>query len=267
MAFDDNTFETDILTAVSGSGNTNTNNSTNVAVDLETVGNVDNSTHDSGNLNLGITDSFKNDSGNESWDIDDSGNTGSYNLDVTVVDESVTDNSVNAGVREYNTGLTGELALGGGGGGDVMVNNQNTIVDQSLNANVLSGGGVFQVVDSDSILASGDGAAAAGGDITMHQSLDASTNIDAGGDVLIDSEKNVDVAIGSNNTTTVDVEVTDASTNWDIDDSGNSYSAVLDIEGSFTETDTSVDYDDWDVDADVIWDSTVTDIGNVDIDV
>jgi hypothetical protein len=265
MAFDENTFETDILTEVTGSGNTNTNNSTNVAVDLDTVGNVDNSTNGSGNLDLGITDSFKEDSGNESWDIDDSGNTGSYNLDVSFVDESVTDNSVNAGVRDYNTGLSGELALGGGGG-DLMVNNQNTIVDQSLNANVLSGGKVFQVVDSDSILASGDGAAAAGGDITMHQSLDASTNIDAGGDVLIDSSKDVDVAIGSNNTTTVDVEVTDASTNWDIDDSGNSYSAVLDIEGSFTETDTSVDYEAWDVDADVIWDSTVTDIGDVDID-
>ena len=76
--------------------------------------------------------------------------------------------------------------------------------------------------------------------------------------MLIDSEKSVDVAIGSNNTTNVDIDVTDASTNWDIDDSGNSYSAVLDIEGSFNETDTSVDYQDWDVDADVM---TCEDVG------
>jgi hypothetical protein len=266
--FDDYDIDTTILTSVSNSGNTSTSNTANLAVDLDNVGNTNDSVNDSGNLAVGVDDSFHSNSHNTEWDIDDSGNEGSYNDWVTITDESVTDNSINAGVREYNTGFGDvELGGGGGGGGDVWINNQNTIVDQSSSGNILAGGGVFQYAANEAVVASGEGALAAGDDVTVTQSLDASTTINSGGDVLIDSEKNVDVAIGSNNTTTVDVDITDASQSWDIDDSGNTYSATLDINDSFNEESVEVDYDDWDVDANVIWDSDLAAIADdIDID-
>lgn len=273
MPFDNNTFDTDIDTTLENVGNEDNSTNANATVTLDEVGNVDNSTNDNDVWDVGVDDSFKNNSGNEDWDIEDSGNHGSYNDWVTVTDESYTDNSVNAGVREYNLGFSGGAAAEGMGGdvhGDLWVNNQNTVVDQSASNNILSGGGVFQFSANESVVASGDGALAAGDDITVSQSLDRSTTINADGDVLIDSEKHIDVAIGSNNVTNVDVDIVDSSQDWDFDNVGNDYSATLSLNDSFNDVDTDVSVNDWDVDANVIWDSEdaiIADDIDVDLDI
>lgn len=261
--FDDHDIDTAITTAVSDSGNSSTINNANLNVGLDTVGNEDDSVNGSGNVTADVDGSFHSGSHNTAWDIDDSGNTGSYNTTVDVIDESETDNSINAGVRSYTTGI-GDIALAGGAAGDVMIDNENTILDQSSSNNIV-GGGVFQWNANEAVVASGDGALAAGDDVTVNQSLDGSTTIDAGGDVLIESSKTVQITDGSFNTSTVSVDITDASQDWDVDNVGTEYNATLAIDNSFTEESVEVDYDDWDVDANVIWDSDVAAIAD-DID-
>jgi hypothetical protein len=266
MAFDDNTFTTTLTTAVTDSFTSEEDNSVNVDATATGSFNEDNSVHDSGNAVVDVNDSFKNDSDNVEWDIDDSGNTGSYNDTWSFTDASETDNSVNAGVRSYNTGIDG-LAGGAaaGGAGDVMINNQNTIVDQSLNGNVAADGPVFQGVGGSSIVASGDDSWAAGGDITSTIKVDESTNISADGDVLIDSEKTVDWDINSGNTETHTFTYTDESTNVEIDDSFNPSEYTTTITDSFTDDSLVFDYDDVDVTVDAVVGSTVTDIGDIDV--
>jgi hypothetical protein len=256
MAFDDNIFDFTETKSREFTQTTTTTNSANLNVGLENVGNETTSLNDVGNTDVTLEDSFHSGSYNQDWDVEDSNNTGSYNDTTNVTDSSTHDHSINAGVREYNTGF-GDLALGGAAaGGDLWVNNQNTIVDQSVNGNILSGGGVFQIAKGESVVASGDGALAAGDDIDVEQTLIGGTNIDAGGDVLIEgSTKTVDVVIGSNNTSTVTVNETDTEIDVDLDNVGNQYSATLDITNSFTQESADVSVHDWDVDANVIWDS------------
>src|SRR3546814_19779980 len=73
--------------------------------------------------------------------------------------------------------------------------------------------------------------------------------IAAGGDVLIESDKSVETAVGSYNSTTVGVNAVDNSQEWDLENVGNSSSHTLDIDNSFTDESTAVSTSDWDVDA------------------
>ena len=266
MAFDENSFSTTLTTAVTDSFNSDEDNSLNVDATATDSFNEDNSVNDSGNAVVDVNDSFKNDSDNVEMDIDDSGNTDSYNDTWSFTDASETDNSVNAGVRSYNTGIDG-LAGGAaaGGAGDVMINNQNTIVDQSLNGNVVADGHVFQAAGGSSIVASGDDAWAAGGDITSTIEIDESTNISADGDVLIDSTKNVDWDINSGNTENYSFSYTDESTDVDVDDSFNSVDYTTTVTDSFNDESLAFDYDQVDLDVDAVVGSTVTDIGDIDV--
>lgn len=272
--FDD--YTVDIDARARDSFNSTTTNTTNLAADVTNVGNVDDSVNNSGNDTTDITDSFLVGSGNLDVEMDHVGNTDSYNDTTTITDESFTDNSdnsinddsVNAGVREYNTGFGDLAGVVAGGGGDLLIDNRSTILDQSVNQNIVAGG-VDQFVANDALVASGDGATVAGGDYTPTYNLDSSTTIVADGDVLLDSVKEVNFAYNSGNSTTIDVDITDASQEWDIEDSGNTFSHTVDIQNSFND-DVLVDSSTtWDIDADVIWDSglaAIVDDVEVDLD-
>lgn len=263
---------------VRDSGNTTTTNTATVGVDVENVGNTDNSVNDSGNTWVDVVDSGNVDSHDQEWDID-----GSFNSET---DSSVNDNSINAGVREYNTSV-GDVHLagagggggyghgghghgghgGGGGGGDVWVNSQSTIVDQSANQNILSGGEVNQFFGNTALTASGEGSIVAGDDITISKTLDASTNLEAGGDLNLNNTTDVAVSINSGNSFIDNSSDIDNSQEWDIDDSFNDESTNVSFDDSFNDDFTSTETENWDIDADVIWgseDSVIVD--DVDIE-
>lgn len=260
-------------------GNSNTtNNSASLGVDLDTVGNVDNSVEENNSLDLDVTDSGNVDTGNTDWFIEGSGNDNSDNSDNSIVadivvdsnneylDESVTDNSVNAGLREYNTGFEG---FGGFGGGNASIWSQATILDQSVNQNIVAGGDVAQEFSSVSIAASGEGSIAAGGSVDISQSLDASTTIDAGGDVNMNNVTELTSYDNVGNSTSIDVDITDASEDWDIDGSFNDESLNVDVADSFNDDFTSTESEDWTINADVVWGSgneAVIDLPEVDFD-
>jgi len=278
-----------------------TNNT--VGIDLDTVGNVDNSTNDSDNVDValdnvgnvdetntetnttvGVTDSFNefleetdnsiNNSGNDLSDnsINDSGNDSSMNNSGNSYSFDITDDhSINAGNREYNTGF-GDLHLGGGaggGGGDLWINNSATIVDQSVNGNIAAEGDVAYGSASTANVASGEGSWAAGGDITVDQFRDDSTNISADGDVNIGNTTTISNELFSNNSYTDSSEYTDASQDWDITDSFNDDSTNVAVDNSFNDELTETNTSTWDIDADVIWgsdDSVIADDVSVDVD-
>ncbi|MGP3535710.1 hypothetical protein ACTU3I_13010 [Microbacterium sp. RD1] len=271
MAFDETHVDSDVDTRVRDSFNTTTTNTASLAADVDNVGNTDNSTNGSGNALFEADGSFHNGSHNTSTSTDDSGNTDSFNSSVDLSDNSTddhsnsstNDNSINAGNREYNTGFGN---IGGGGGGAGSVSASANVVDQSLNSNIVAGGGVSQFVSTSAVVGSG-GAMVAGDDIDVEYNLDGSTHIAAGGDVLIDSDKSVESAVGSYNTSNVDVSSVDNSQDWDIENVGNSYSHTLEIDNSFNDEFTSTSTDTWDVDANVIWDSDVAVVADdVDVD-
>src|SRR3546814_1478850 len=112
----------------------------------------------------------------------------------------------------------------GGGGCHSLIANRSTIVDQSLNTNIAAGGGVAQWVSTDAVVNSGDGAIVAGDDADVEYNVDGSMTIAAGGDVLIESDKSVETAVGSYNSTTVGVNAVDNSQEWDLENVGNSSS-------------------------------------------
>jgi hypothetical protein len=257
---------------------TTTTSSSTVGVDLDDVGNTDASVNDSGNTaanldNVGNVDSndtstsvdgsfndwsdnSTDDNSDNSWN--DSGNDnssssidGSYN---SHLDESVDDHSIDVGMRDYSTGF-GSLSLGGsgGGGGDVWVNNQNTIVDQSFNASADGWGGAEG--GSTAVVASGNGAIAGGNDVTISQSVDRSTNFTAQGDVNIGNETRETNIVDSYNEHVDSSSWTDSSTHTDVDDSYNDNSQSWTADNSFNEELASQTENTWDIDADVIWGS------------
>jgi hypothetical protein len=128
------------------------------------------------------------------------------------------------------------------------VDNHNTVVDQSVNQNIWANGDVTQVFDQEAVVASGEDSMAAGDDASVDNTLDNSTNIDAGDDVLIDSEKTVTENEDSGNTTTETETNTDASTDTTIVDSGNTATDTTTTDDSYN--DTAVDYTETNVDAD-----------------
>ena len=98
-------------------------------------------------------------------------NTDSYNDLYSNNENSFNDHSVNAGIRQYNSGSEFNLfnandfgagkSWGGGGGDiDIEVDNRQTNLDQSVNQNIWADGDVEQWFDNDSVVASGDRAVA-----------------------------------------------------------------------------------------------------------
>ncbi|GAA5038153.1 hypothetical protein ACFQRL_01315 [Microbacterium fluvii] len=268
---------------------TNTTNTANLQVGLENVGNTDNSVNDSGNaavdvsgsgnvdsndfdldVDLKVRDSFNDNSDNSTDDhtdnsMNDSGNdssdnsvNGSYN---SWIDGSTDDNSVNAGVRSYNTGF-GDFAGAGGGSGTVDIDNRATIVDQSINGNVDGSADIGSYASA--VVGSGDGSLAAGGSVSITTSLDESTNISAGGDVNMGNTTTVTSYLGSFNTETDNSQYTDGSVVADISDSFNDNSTDYTADNSFNSELSSISQSDWDVDANVIWGSDVAVIADDD---
>ncbi|WP_295837997.1 hypothetical protein [uncultured Microbacterium sp.] len=262
-------------------GNTSTtNNSTNLGVDLDNVGNVDTSVEENTSTDTTVVDSGNVDSGNTDWDIDGSFNDNSDNSDNSVdavievdshntyLDESMTDNSTNAGVREYNTGFQG---FAGFGGGDASIHSQATILDQSVNGNILAGGGVSQSFANSAVSASGEGAVAAGDDVSISRSLDASTNITSlEGDINMNNTTEITTWDNVGNTTDISVELTDNSQDWSIDNSYNDGSLNVDVTDSFNEDFSTTETENWTINADVVWgsgNSEVVDVQLPDFDV
>lgn len=248
-----------------------TNNSNNLAVDLNNVGNVDNTFEETNTSDTTVVDSGNVGSGNTDWDIDGSYNDNSDNSDNSVdavvtidsnntyLDESFEDNSTNAGVRAYNTGFEG---FGGFGGGDASIYSQATILDQSVNQNIL-GGDVTQGFANSAVSASGEGAVAAGGDVSISRSLDASTNFDAEGDININNTTELTSYDNVGNTTDISVDLTDASQDWTIDGSYNDASTNVDLTDSFNDDFSSTESQDWTINADVIWGSGNSEVVDV----
>ncbi len=104
------------------------------------------------------------------------------------------------------------------------VTNNNTVIDQSVNQNIWAKGDVMQVFDQSAVVATGEGAMAAGKDLSLDKSTDNSTTITATDDsaILIDNA--------------IDVEVTEDSYNDVTIAPDNSTTTDVDVEGSFNET-------------------------------
>ncbi|MFJ4037449.1 hypothetical protein ACIPVB_05145 [Microbacterium sp. NPDC090007] len=199
---------------------------------------------------IGVDGSFNEDSNNESTVINDSGNDNSDNSDNSVdldwtegsynefTDASTTDNSVNAGVREYNTGFgawggASAAESGSAGSGHTEIWSSSTVLDQSVNQNIAAEGAVDQAFDNSAVSASGEGSIAAGGSVDWDYSVDESTNIIAGGDINIGNETTVTTVVDSYNETNLDYSFTDNSTVIDVTDSFNDFSENYSADGSF----------------------------------
>lgn len=108
------------------------------------------------------------------------------------------------------------------------VDDRDTIVDQSVNQNIWAEGDVTQTFDNDAIVASGDDAVAAGGDAVVDRTTDLSTHIEAGEDVNIGNE--------------TDVQVVEDSFNEQLDESVTNVAPIIEvIEDSFGDDSTDVD--------------------------
>jgi hypothetical protein len=263
MAFDDN-FNATLSTTVADSYNDTETNNLDVDVTVADSGNTDESVNDSYNDTATATDSFHWGSHNTETDTEHSGNTDSYNDSWSYTDSSQTDNSdnstndnsINAGVRSYNTGF-GDVggAAAAAGGGDVMIDNRSTIVDQSVNGNIAAVGPVHTTAASEAVVNSGDDAIVAGDDANVAYNIDNSTSMTAEGDILIDSTKTVTTNINSGNSYDFSYTETDNSIEVDVDDSFNSYEWNHSVTDSYND-DTSLVFDTQvDVDVNAIVDS------------
>ena len=115
---------------------------------------------------------------------------------------------------------------------------------------------VDQASASNAIVASGDGAIAAGDNVSIRQSLDDSTTIIGGGDVNMGNTTTVDMVVDSYNVEEDFSQTTDASQEWEIRDSFNDYSDNYEATNSFNDEIAISSENDWDIDANVIWDSS-----------
>jgi hypothetical protein len=78
---------------------------------------------------------------------------------------------------------------------------RDTITDQSVNQNIWADGDVTQLFDNDAVVASGDGAIAAGDDVEVDESEDNSTNITVG---------DIEDSFNEDNDTRIDVDIEDS---------------------------------------------------------
>ncbi|MBW9111994.1 hypothetical protein JNB63_05295 [Microbacterium trichothecenolyticum] len=245
---------TDVDVEDSGNGNF----SGNLSGNTDNSDNSDNSVET--DLEVEIEDSFNDNSDNSNDDNsetedsynDNSETEDSYNDYTDSFNETtLNDDSVTVGVRQYNTGVGGDLnlALGGAGGAaaaaaaasgalNLDIDNRAQVVDQSVSQSFgFVNGDVDQEFEQEAVANSGDWGAAAGDDADVDNSQ---TTISVG-----------DVSIGN---TWIDTHIQDSfqdnSTNeWnefevEIDDSFNDQSTDVDvdIEDSFTsEVDNSVE--------------------------
>ncbi|MFS0853945.1 IniB N-terminal domain-containing protein [Microbacterium sp. 179-I 3D4 NHS] len=99
--------------------------------------------------------------------------------------------------------------------------NHSTVVDQSTNQNIWAGGDVTQIFDQEANVASGEDSIAAGDDVSIEQTQNDTTNINAGDDVNIGNDTDVTVIDDSYNQTTDNSQTTDASETTTVTDSGN----------------------------------------------
>jgi hypothetical protein len=129
------------------------------------------------------------------------------------------------------------------------VDDRDTIIDQSVNQNIWANGDVTQVFDNEAITASGDGAIAAGDDVDLDQTVDNSTDINAGEDVNIGNDTDTSIVDGSYNEDTSTETNTDSSTDTTVTDSGNDSSTNVDVDDSFNSSAASYTETDVDVDA------------------
>lgn len=115
------------------------------------------------------------------------------------------------------------------------VDDRDTIVDQSVNQNIWAEGDVTQTFDNEAIVASGDDAVAAGGDADVDKTWDESTTIEAGEDVNIGNQTEIEVIQDSLNEDTDASTTTDESTVVVIEDSFDEQTEQTSVDGSFTE--------------------------------
>ncbi|PTT18376.1 hypothetical protein DBR36_09455 [Microbacterium sp. HMWF026] len=238
---EDNSVNTDL------SAEDSFNETTNETVTNESTVDVDGSfNEDSNNESTVITDSGNDNSDNSDNSVDLDWTEGSYN---EYTDASTTDNSVNIGVRDYNTGAWGAgSSAAAAGSGHTEIWSNDTVIDQSANQLIASEGSVTQVFGNSAVAASGEGSIAAGGDVDWSYDVDQSTNIDAGGDINIGNETTVTTVVDSYNEYNLDYSYTDESTVIDVSDSFNDFSENYSADGSFNtsevfDSETTIDID------------------------
>ncbi|GAA1398935.1 hypothetical protein GCM10009613_53780 [Pseudonocardia kongjuensis] len=141
------------------------------------------------------------------------------------------------------------------------IDDRDTIVDNSINQNIDTGGGNFnQSIETNSVVASGDGAVAAGRDIEDSVITTGDDNIVGDGNDVVKGDDNT-TAFGSGNATKVgDISADDGSAVA----VGGSASGSNDTNGSFNETTTTntttTEFtDSFNVDASQDNDTTITD--------
>lgn len=247
---EDNSVNTDL-------GATDSFNETNdTVITDETTTNVDGSFNEgSNNESTVITDSGNDNSDNSDNSVDLDWTEGSYN---EFTDASTTDNSINAGVREYNTGIwgaSGSASAAAAGSGHTEIWSNSTILDQSVNQNIAAEGDVTQGFSNSAVSASGEGSIAAGGDVDWSYDVDQSTNIIAGGDINIGNETTVTTITDSMNEYNLDYSYTDSSTVIDVTDSFNDLSENYAVDGSFNTSDVFEGTTDIDVNIEAVVDS------------
>ena len=231
-------------------------------------------------VDVKLKDSLNDNSTHTDVDVDDSFNDNSTHTDVDVkLDDSFNEDSYNttligsgnvAGPREYNTLFNNVSGAGGLGGakvaGDVYVNNNNTITDQSVNQNISTGhgGDVNQFIANDAVTASGAGSIAAGDDVSFTSTVDNSVDISAsyGSAVNIGNTTSLSNTIDSYNTT---IDKSDNSTNVDVEleDSFNTYDVTkVSIDESFNREWEYENEQSWTV-SDNTWASTSGDLSPI----
>ncbi len=237
-------------------------NSTNVGVDVDVDVDVDNSTWDQDNSDNSIdvdkyVNSF-NDNSDNSVNLKDSCNDNSvhnkdsFNVTSSFNTQTLNDDSVTVGVRQYASTF-GTLNLGGlfggaaAGAGALSIDNRSSVVDQSVNQAISAqgSGGVGQAFSQSAVVSSGDGSVAAGQDAAL-------TNLDFNftvGDVAIGNTAiATSFADSFNDQSAVDV----TKINVEFDKSFNQFTEDYDSNVEFNESFNS----DWDAYSDSFNDSS-----------
>lgn len=131
---------------------------------------------------------------------------------------------------------------------NVTIDNRSTVIDQSVNQNIWAKGDVTQIFDNEAVVASGDGAAAAGDDATVDNS---ETDIETGDinignettDVTIDDSYNDQSTETDNSTQTETVDSYNDSSETTAVDNTTDVSADVAIDDSFNDVDTTIEGD------------------------
>lgn len=131
---------------------------------------------------------------------------------------------------------------------NVTIDNRSTVIDQSVNQNIWADGDVTQIFDNEAIVASGDGAAAAGDDADVDNSeTEVSTGDIAIGnettEVTIEESFNDESTETDNSVDTVAEESYNDSSDNSVTDSSTNVVEETVVEESYNDTDTSIETD------------------------